>query len=239
MKEKIIVESKQYNTIAVALITAMVILIVGLLVVQAIIPHDYVDKKIETINAIKEYIHDGGDETNHARRNVWWGDFDIPINQILNQKQSELIKWLFFGYYVYPILASFSVGLIVYWWLSKIELIITDRRAYGKTVFGKRVDLPIDSISAISSSWPKGIVVATSAGRIGFLMLKNRDEIHKCVSDLLIERQSKVVATPTTTIKHEIPQSNTEELKKYKELLDMGIITQEEFDAKKKQLLGL
>lgn len=30
-----------------------------------------------------------------------------------------------------------------------------------------------------------------------------------------------------------------DEIKKYKELLDMGVITQEEFDAKKKQLLGL
>ena len=30
-----------------------------------------------------------------------------------------------------------------------------------------------------------------------------------------------------------------EELKKYKELLDSGVLTQEEFDAKKKQLLGL
>jgi hypothetical protein len=33
--------------------------------------------------------------------------------------------------------------------------------------------------------------------------------------------------------------SPAEELKKMKELLDIGIITQEEFDAKKKQLLGL
>ena len=33
--------------------------------------------------------------------------------------------------------------------------------------------------------------------------------------------------------------SPAEELKKMKELLDMGIISQEEFDAKKKQLLGL
>ncbi|MBQ2940785.1 MAG: SHOCT domain-containing protein [Clostridia bacterium] len=33
--------------------------------------------------------------------------------------------------------------------------------------------------------------------------------------------------------------SNADELKKYKELLDSGVITQEEFDAKKKQLLGL
>lgn len=34
-------------------------------------------------------------------------------------------------------------------------------------------------------------------------------------------------------------QDVTEQLKKYKELLDAGIITQEEFDAKKKQLLDL
>ena len=33
--------------------------------------------------------------------------------------------------------------------------------------------------------------------------------------------------------------SVADELKKFKELLDMGVITQEEFDAKKKQLLGL
>jgi len=40
------------------------------------------------------------------------------------------------------------------------------------------------------------------------------------------------------TASQEQPQT-TDELKKYKELLDSGIITQEEFDAKKKQLLGL
>lgn len=33
--------------------------------------------------------------------------------------------------------------------------------------------------------------------------------------------------------------SPADEIKKYKELLDAGVITQEEFDAKKKQLLGL
>ena len=33
--------------------------------------------------------------------------------------------------------------------------------------------------------------------------------------------------------------STADELKKYKELLDSGVITQEEFEEKKKQLLGL
>ena len=35
------------------------------------------------------------------------------------------------------------------------------------------------------------------------------------------------------------PVSSADELAKFKDLLDKGIITQEEFDAKKKQLLGL
>ena len=39
---------------------------------------------------------------------------------------------------------------------------------------------------------------------------------------------------PTTASKSEV-----DEIRKYKELLDDGIITQEEFDAKKKELLGL
>ena len=47
------------------------------------------------------------------------------------------------------------------------------------------------------------------------------------------ERISSPQATNSTA------SSPVEEIKKYKELLDMGIITQEEFDAKKKQLLGL
>ena len=34
-------------------------------------------------------------------------------------------------------------------------------------------------------------------------------------------------------------KAETELLKKYKDLLDTGVITQEEFDAKKKQILGL
>lgn len=42
-----------------------------------------------------------------------------------------------------------------------------------------------------------------------------------------------------TVIAQEVPQSNADELKKYKDLLDSGIITEEEFEAKKKQLLGL
>lgn len=127
----------------------------------------------------------------------------------------------------------------VYFWLRSYEIVVTDKRVYGKAAFGKRVDLPMDSVSAVGSTWPKGISVATSSGRIAFLIIENRDAIHKCVSDLLIERQSKSNAVPAVAAKPEEPMNNANELRKYKELLDDGVITQEEFDAKKKQLLGL
>lgn len=129
------------------------------------------------------------------------------------------------------------LGLVTYLWISKCEICVSDKRVFGKAAFGKHVDLPLDSISAVGSGWPRGIAVATSSGRVAFLGIKNYDEIHRCISNLLIERQSK--ATPVTTIKQEIPQSNADELKKYKDLLDSGVISQEEFDTKKKQLLGL
>ena len=43
---------------------------------------------------------------------------------------------------------------------------------------------------------------------------------------------------PKTSNKSE-NYSNADELKKYRDLLDSGIITEQEFEAKKKQLLGL
>lgn len=129
------------------------------------------------------------------------------------------------------------VAPVINWWLGSYRLTITDKRIYGNSSFGKRVDLPIDSVSAVGTSAFKGIAITTTSGAIKFALIKNRDEIHSAVSKLLMERQGK--PTATTTIKQEIPQSNAEELRKYKELLDMGVISQEEFDAKKKQLLGL
>lgn len=66
-------------------------------------------------------------------------------------------------------------------------------------------------------------------------MIKNKDDIHGEISRLLLERQDMKYNTP----KKEVHTSNADELKKYKELLDSGIITEEEFNAKKKQLLDL
>lgn len=119
--------------------------------------------------------------------------------------------------------------------IQKTELTVTDKRVYGITTFGKRVDLPFDSISAVSMSSFKGIAIGTSSGRIVFKGIGNRDDLYATINKLLIERQKNAAGN----IHHEEATSTPDELKKYKDLLDSGIISQEEFDAKKKQLLGL
>ena len=60
------------------------------------------------------------------------------------------------------------------------------------------------------------------------------------VACILMQDKINVLCTSkaTNTVSQEQPKA-TDELIKYKELLDSGVITQEEFDAKKKQLLGL
>lgn len=159
--------------------------------------------------------------------------YAIPM---LAYERGNKLYWLF-QYMTdagYAIVFWLSIALlptsIILFMLSKCEIVVTDKRVFGKARFHKNVDIPIDSISAVGTSAFNGIAVASSSGRIVFYEIKNRDEISKAISNLLISRQ--------TGNKGSQP-SNADELGKFKELLDKGIITQEEFDAKKKQLLGL
>ncbi len=64
------------------------------------------------------------------------------------------------------------------------------------------------------------------------MLLENKDELYSAITNLLLERQKgKTIVTEKS--------DSVDEIKKFKELLDSGIITQEEFDEKKKQLLSL
>lgn len=58
------------------------------------------------------------------------------------------------------------------------------------------------------------------------------EEIKKYLENLILNKNA-----PQPTIISS--SSNADEIKKYKELLDMGAITEEEFDQKKKQLLNI
>lgn len=163
-----------------------------------------------------------------------FGIISISSSGMGTNEQDDLTSMFACG----TIISSF---LALYFLLrfSGCEITVTDKRVYGKVAFGKRVDLPLDMVSAVGISAFNGVHVATSSGRLTFYLCQNRDEVFNAISVLLMERQSKAASIPSAVIHQETPLSGADEIKKYKELLDSGIITQEEFDAKKKQLLGL
>ena len=129
----------------------------------------------------------------------------------------------------------FSIYSSILWLCIKDNCItVTNKRVYGVTKWSKRVDLPLNQISAVGTSSLKGIAVGTSSGKIVFKAIENYIDVHKEITGLLATKQD---ASVVQAVKPE--SNNMEDLKKFKELLDMGVITQEEFDAKKKQMLGL
>ena len=132
------------------------------------------------------------------------------------------------------------IKLFIYLAYGRCEIIITDQNVKGKANFGKEVVLPIYMISSYSIERKfSAITVATSSGVTKFAFINNYAEIGEVLSKKINERQditssSRVETAPAVT------QSNSmDDLVKLKNLLDAGVITAEEFEAKKKQLLGL
>ena len=130
-------------------------------------------------------------------------------------------------------------------------LFITNKRI----VYGRKAGLLMGGTRIKSINIDEGTDVSSSDFGImsGRIIINTRNEqcsfevgkkvasnifgmVNNAIQDVLEKRQS--AQGGSTTIVQQA-SSPAEELKKFKELLDMGILTQEEFDAKKKQLLGL
>lgn len=131
---------------------------------------------------------------------------------------------------VIPFVASIWVNL----WISNTELTITNRRIYGKKAYGKRFEVPLCDVSFVNNTWPAGISLNCAAGQIKVPYIQNREHAFGLIHELLLERQNELSAP-----KQEIVSNVPDEIKKYSELLSAGVITQDEFEAKKKQLLNM
>ena len=125
------------------------------------------------------------------------------------------------------------VGVISIILTLNAGITVTDKRVFGKAhsaFFWKRCDLPIDSISSVSLTMGKSISVSTSSGIIKFGFILNADEIYSEINALLINRQQNSQQKPEI--------SKADEILKYKELLNAGVITEEQFEEKKNELLN-
>ena len=89
--------------------------------------------------------------------------------------------------------------------------------------------------SVLGEVGSKGGALAAGSDENTVFFTKKNAEVAENIRAFLEDKIINKSNTPTNIQ----ALSPAEELKKFKELLDAGVITQEEFDAKKKQLLGL
>jgi len=191
--------------------------------------------------------------------NDYRGEYDCPYcffscnkaEEYLNHIKEDTHGWWYSPYWGYGI--NNEVFYIVHWslagaagivyltWflLSKYSLTVTDKNVYGKNCFGKKVALPLHMISAYATrKFLATVIITTMSGRIKFLCQGNYNEIAGVLQQLLNERQ-KNTEIQEGLVSKQNDSNYLDGLIKLKTLLDNGIITQEEFEAKKKEILGL
>lgn len=142
--------------------------------------------------------------------------------------------------YVYIAIGCLAISallLIFYFMTSKMYLLITNKHVCGRTYFGRKIDVPVDSISSVSSTLFKGVSITAASRKTSFLLIENSEKMRSLLYQLLTDKQNRMMNENVSNVAS--PTSNADELKKYKELLDSGVISQEEFNSKKKQLLGM
>ena len=172
-------------------------------------------------------------------RTSWYSDYGSTIYVVKLSGWDVVFR---FGeytfYFILFVIAclSFITAIvlgIMYLVYRKCEICITENNVRGKTILGKEVVLPLYMISAYSTrKFLSTVAISSASGITKFALIGNYVEIGNILAQKINERQNKTV--------NEAPKSDSmDDLVKLKSLLDAGVITQEDFDAKKKQLLNL
>lgn len=144
----------------------------------------------------------------------------------------------FYGYILIVGIIAAVVGIIMKTNTEKCEITVTNEAISGKLPHGKDVNIPLNHITAINRSSFNGISITSIGNVSNFHCIENQEEVMKAISFLLANPQQNTQPAQNGSA----PAANgseAEQLKRLKDLLDAGVLTQEEFDAKKKQVLGL
>ena len=137
------------------------------------------------------------------------------------------------------LLAAFFGGpihAILYFTSKNNEITLTNYKVIGTYRRNTSLNIPIDSISSVSKGTMGTLYITCPGNRYNMSFVDNRDDFCAKLNELLNQRTQQTLRDSAIDYSK---QSNFDEIAKLKQLLDNGAITKEEFDAKKKQLLGL
>ncbi len=210
MEEKILIEGTPFNVRTFYKVVSIILAsLVGLSIVFTLFDciyttKEYYYKSAKTWTTYADFDKEDYDKTRkkNGKTQYFYEEIDAWSTKKIDggdyTKTRSVTKFTADAFLIEGILtvavggASWLLLFLFYRLWLKLKLVITDKRVYGYTTFGRRVDLPMDSITAIGINLFKTIIISTPSGSIRFSFIKNRDEMYEMLGQQLIARQSKV-----------------------------------------------
>lgn len=192
---------------------------------------------MKTLSEIKDYmIENATYEYDLDSQAIIKGKLDKQIEFVLSYiRPEEEVKFA-------VLTSSIYNGYKITCGGNSILLITSDRILYGQKgkIFSTLKFVNIDDCRDIEAEtfgiFGGQIKINTMTELIRFGTMKSQTtRIASLIDDII----QKVLHSKKANEKPIIKQTPIDELKKMKELLDLGIITQDDFERKKKQILGL
>jgi hypothetical protein len=242
MEEKEILKSLPYT----GKVLMIIFLILGILLSAYFISNEYIILR-ETYN-LHEHLYWCYSSKHIGDSNYLtceYSEYDFADSYALNVGMEHYIMYISL-----LIIVPMIFFLILRLLLKTFGMVITDKRISGWSILQLwRTDLPLDMIQSVSLIGFTGISVRTAGGRIVLFLIRNRRALHNAICELLIQRNTPPAPAEVSEPLQESPAECNEEpvietdikqqLLSLKELLDLQVITQEDYDTKKNQILDL
>ena len=192
MEERKIIESRHYN-VKIIVILLLVTNLIGLSITTALI-FDGISSSLTCRQSMYQYYLE--------MYSSYGAEFAKDLaSSYAGTQESYIIKHFFSSktcsdHYnivesLTPLKTSFIIGLIlwvIYFATKHYCLTVTDKRIYGKTLFGNRVELPLEHVYMVTTiPILRGVVITTTLKKKKiFLLLKNMDDVYRSLNDLVI-----------------------------------------------------
>lgn len=178
----------------------------------------------DVVDAFYDVMKSGG----YTRYGTWnlakWFYYTNPVEYFTGYYWNKVLPLVFYVFLLFALVFTF---------LTKSEaekgLIVYADSVLCKLSKNKTKEFGFEDISNVTTDRKTLKLIGTGI-KFKITSLKNAEEL----KSVIVERKKILRDKPDNA-----NAGNADELKKYKDLLDSGVISQEEFDAKKKQLLGL
>ncbi|MCD7727531.1 MAG: SHOCT domain-containing protein [Ruminococcus sp.] len=202
--------------------------------------YGYTLSNSDEVDALRKVDEALGDCLSDLGYDCWYGSRYLEYRYFITYFINNITVFTVISTLMIALLLATFIVNICYLYKRNKEIIIDDELVICKKSKSKQLQFKISDVNSVEMTRSNGLLIKGNGVNYRIKWIRNVDEIR----NRLLGQKYVVTPSDNSEITNAVPaqpsgNESVNELKKLKELLDTGAITQEEFDAKKKQILGI